>query len=160
MTELNWTALLGTARRLVTVGLTALITVVGVIWGAQLGFWNKDRELDLKMVDISLQMLNAEDTKSQPLEAKRFALRALRKYSDVELSDDQIEAWVQAGPTLLSPIPSSGTKADTFSSRGFGNIPPCEEAKRALESPLARMFTSYVSIECAQPLATPPPETK
>jgi hypothetical protein len=61
-----------------------------------LGYWSKDREMDITMVNISLQILSAEATKtSEP--GRKFALRSLERYSGVDIPDEDFEIWAREG---------------------------------------------------------------
>lgn len=85
----------------------AAVGVVGTIVVGSFGYFNKDRELDIQMVNVGLSILRGEATGDKDTtQAKRFALRVLKKYADVEIPDDEFEAWVKDGetPYLLSEI--------------------------------------------------------
>lgn len=86
-----------TSIALISAAFTAVATlVVGVSTGA-FSYFNKDRELDLKMVDISLTILSGDHDTKNSLEARKFALRALSKYADVEIPDTELETWANQG---------------------------------------------------------------
>ena len=63
------------------------ITVVGVLGSAATGYWNKDRELDIQMVNVSLSILRADTKGTEGEIPRRFALRTLEKYSGVDIPD-------------------------------------------------------------------------
>ncbi|WP_156461892.1 hypothetical protein [Rhizobium sp. Leaf321] len=79
------------------------IALVGAVCGslatvgaASFGYLSKDRELDIEMVRVSLNILSGErqDT-SGP--GRRFALRALAEYSGIKIPPDEFEKWVESG---------------------------------------------------------------
>lgn len=84
-----------------------LIGAIGAVVGAAatiltgaFGYFNKDRELDIRMVDVGLAILRGERADDeQTLPARQFALRLLRKYADVEIPDNEFDAWAQSGVT-------------------------------------------------------------
>jgi hypothetical protein len=79
----------------------ALLGATATISTSGFGYLNKDRELDIKMVEIGLSILNGEKTKnSQP--ARDFAVSLLGKYADVEIK--YREDWVQGGDVPYSVI--------------------------------------------------------
>jgi hypothetical protein len=84
----------------------AIFGAVATITVGVLGFLNKDRELDIKMVEVSLSILAGENdaTKAEP--AKRFALRALERFSGVDIPDSEFEVWVKGERIVLSPLVS------------------------------------------------------
>lgn len=63
---------------------------------AALGYLNKDRELDIEMVRVSLSILAGEN-KDSSRPGRRFALRALEQYADVDIPDGEFEEWVERG---------------------------------------------------------------
>ncbi len=86
-----------TGRAVLVAVVTSVVAVTGTIWASSLGYFNKDRELDIRMVEISLSILKGENKGTDSAHARRFALRALRKYSSIDLSDDELESWVESG---------------------------------------------------------------
>jgi len=87
----------------VTALVTAVIATSGTIYVSTFDYFNKSRELDLKMVDVSLAILRGDkgdSEKEQSIIAREFALRALRKYSNVELKDNDLNEWVKTGGAL------------------------------------------------------------
>lgn len=74
------------------------------------GYFNRDRELDIRLVDVGLAILKAEQIDSaedrQTSEpARRFALRLLQKYSDVDIPIIEFDAWAGGGPLRTEPLP-------------------------------------------------------
>ncbi len=79
----------------------ALFGVAGTIWASTAGYMNKDRELDLEMVRLSISILSAPASFSDNDQLqRRFAVHALRQFSGVDMSDDDIELWAQAKGAL------------------------------------------------------------
>ena len=87
MTEINWPATV----------LAAFIGGAASLGVGYLTFINTDRGHDLKMVEISLSILRGESDAEKSTMARTFALRALEKYSGVELSEPEFSAWVNGG---------------------------------------------------------------
>jgi hypothetical protein len=88
--------------------LTTLITTLigGVIGGAvtlggsHLAYSNKDKELDIQLVNVGLSILRGEATGDKETEpARRFALRLLREYTEVEIPEEEYEKWATKGTT-------------------------------------------------------------
>lgn len=74
----------------------SLIGVAAAIAATWAGFLNKDRELDIEMVRLSLSILAGEN-KDTSASGRRFALRALEKYSGIDIPPDDFELWVASG---------------------------------------------------------------
>lgn len=86
----------------------ALGTYLATLKTAELTQQVNNRELDLKMVDVSLGILRGE--KGDPQDAKRnvarkFAIHALLKHSGMEgaLSVDEIEKWITQDELKFDP---------------------------------------------------------
>lgn len=75
----------------------AAIGAMATIGASSLGYLNKDRELDIRMVSIALTILSGkiEGEKSEP--ARKFALRALEKFSGVDIPEPEFDVWVKEG---------------------------------------------------------------
>lgn len=84
--------------------LSAVLAVIGTISVASFGYFNKDRELDLEMVRISLSILGGEN-KDTSAPARRYALKALEKYSGVEIPEPDFSTWAENG--TVPPLPSA-----------------------------------------------------
>ncbi|MBG6160568.1 hypothetical protein IWQ54_000218 [Labrenzia sp. EL_195] len=103
--------------------LTALVGVVSAMAGAaatiavgSFGYFNKDRELDIQMVNVSLSILRGEATGDKDtLQSRRFALRLLRKYADIEIPEDEFNDWAEKGNT---PFKDMGPNS-VWGSRSF-----------------------------------------
>lgn len=100
--------------------LSAVVGGVFVLSGQGLTYTSQSRELDLKMVDISLSILSGDrggvgkdvDSKSAYEEyrlARLFALRALSKYSGVEIPEDEMAQWATSGRIAFGAIPTADT---------------------------------------------------
>ena len=71
------------------------------VLSAAFGYWNKNRELDIELVRVSLSILAGEN-KDTSLPGRKFALRALRKYSLVEIPEDEFGDWAKRGTMPVS----------------------------------------------------------
>lgn len=91
----------------------ALIAAVATVSTGAFGYLNRDRELDIEMVNIALKILGGEidedAKKSEP--ARKFALNALQKYSGVTIESDDFETWVAEG--VLPNATAFGTSSST-----------------------------------------------
>ncbi|KKC34540.1 hypothetical protein [Devosia psychrophila] len=96
------------------------ITVVGVLGSAATGYWNKDRELDIQMVNVSLSILRADTKGTEGEIPRRFALRTLEKLSGVDIPDAEFEAWAKGGTLPFRP---TGTWAPFLASVYEGMTP-------------------------------------
>ncbi|MCV0427218.1 MAG: hypothetical protein K5905_17285 [Roseibium sp.] len=79
------------------------LTFIAAVVTSILGFWNDNRELDLKMVDVALAILAGEKggtTENQPPEARRFAINALRNNSNVAMDEIHWNAWIESNAPL------------------------------------------------------------
>lgn len=82
-------------------------------------FIKENRELDIRMVELSLSILKGEfkdDQISNPIHARRFALRVLEKFSGVEIDDDELENWAKGGGVpfdQIAPMQSWDTVSHT-----------------------------------------------
>lgn len=77
---------------------TAFVAVVGTIIVGGFDYFNKDKELDIKLVNVGLSILRGEATGDQDsIYARKFALRLLKKYGDVEIPDKEFDAWASKG---------------------------------------------------------------
>ncbi|WP_299739061.1 hypothetical protein [uncultured Roseobacter sp.] len=88
-----WASVLPTAT-------VAFLTTVATIGAASLTFFKESRELDIEMVKLSLAILKGEfeaEDSSEPIHARRFALKALVRFSGVEMTNDELEQWAQRG---------------------------------------------------------------
>lgn len=83
--------------------LAGVIGAVATLGVGLLGYWNTDRSHDIEMVRISLSILGGENEDTS-LNGRRFALRALSKYADVEIPEDEFNEWAATGtiPELTS----------------------------------------------------------
>ncbi|WHO22653.1 hypothetical protein G6L90_06740 [Agrobacterium tumefaciens] len=85
-----------TAKEIITAIVTAIFTAIGVVGAASFGYFNKDRELDIEMVRVSLNILSGE-AKDTSVPGRRFALRTLEKYSGVEIPVEELKEWAERG---------------------------------------------------------------
>lgn len=90
-----------------------LIPVISILFSAIVSiiattsdYWSKDRSSDIEMVRISLAILSGENKETSEI-GRKFALRALRDYSKVAMTDAELEEWAKNGtipelPYLMS----------------------------------------------------------
>lgn len=74
----------------------AAIGALGTIWTSAFGYWNKDRELDIQMVNIALSILGGEN-KETSLPGRKFAVDLLETYSRVPIDDGDALKWAETG---------------------------------------------------------------
>lgn len=53
--------------------------------GSTFTYWNKNRELDIRMVDVALTILSAKDESTKSTYARHYALDLLDKYGGVPI---------------------------------------------------------------------------
>lgn len=70
------------------------------------GYLNKDRELDIRMVDIGLSILSGENKGTDSEPGRRFALRLLERYTEIDIPDEDFKAWIKRGVIDVSPLPT------------------------------------------------------
>jgi hypothetical protein len=94
---------------------TGLAAALATIVAGYFVFFNQGRELDIKMVDISLAILSGDrggadggDAKEYT-NARMFALRALSRYSHVDIPSDEMQAWAESGLISFGAVPLTGT---------------------------------------------------
>lgn len=81
---------------------SAFIGALSSIAVASISYINRDRELDLEMVKISLSILSG-DNRDSSAPGRRFALRALATYSGVTIPPDDFSTWVENGTVPQIP---------------------------------------------------------
>ncbi|MEC5291050.1 cell wall hydrolase [Aurantimonas sp. C2-6-R+9] len=108
-----------------TIGLlSAFIGAVATIAIGAFGFFNKDKELDIQLVNIALTILSGKHDTEQSEEARKFALRALSKYSNVDIPQEEFLKWSKSGVLPQGSFQYSGELRS--------DIPEFEELVRAL----------------------------
>ena len=91
--------------------LGAIIGAGATILTSGFGYLNKDRELDIRMVEIGLSILNGEKTeKSEP--ARQFAVNLIEKYSGVDIL--QKDQWVKTGDVPYDAVSTTMTKQHKY----------------------------------------------
>ena len=107
-----------TSKAVIIAGVaSALISGLAAFGGAYLGFTNKDKELDIQLINVGLSILRGEATGDKETEpARRFALRILREYAEVEIPDQEFETWAKKGTT-----PFKSTNQFPFISASYQN---------------------------------------
>lgn len=84
--------------------------------GQALGYWNKDRELDIRMVDVALTILSAKDDGTKTRQARLYALNLLDTYGRVDISEKDKAEWADSGQ-----VPIGDWKATALSNRAFSS---------------------------------------
>lgn len=72
-------------------------------------YFNKNKELDIQMVQISLSILSGEDTGKKSAPARKFALHMLENYTGVEIPRDDFDSWVDGGVLPSTVMDTRGT---------------------------------------------------
>ena len=87
----------GEAVKLIGSGAVGIILgVLGAAYADTLGYLHEDRELDIRMVDISLGILRGERGDNDAgVPARRYAIRMLAEFSGVYISPDETEKWAK-----------------------------------------------------------------
>lgn len=64
-------------------------------WGATLSYYNRDRDLDLRMAQFAIDILSQSAEQSDPgyEVQRRFAIKALVKFSGLEISPEEENRW-------------------------------------------------------------------
>lgn len=116
-----------TGNIVITSVITAALSVGGVVFSSYAGFLNKDREHDIEMVRLSLQILKGEfeATRSgDPRPARTYAVDALRKYSGVSIDPETGDKWIVNGSVPgnieASALPTANA-IDPFVRRTWNN---------------------------------------
>jgi hypothetical protein len=91
----------------------AAIGIVGTIWGASLGYENKEREFDIRMVEIALSILRGEATEaSRP--AREYAIQVLRTHpGEIELAEQLWRDWAVGGDVPFTSVQGPSTWGDS-----------------------------------------------
>ncbi|MEP1934940.1 MAG: hypothetical protein ABJJ37_27010 [Roseibium sp.] len=98
-----------TKTALIAAAVGSLFSLVGTIGAASFGYFNKDKELDIQLVNVGLSILRGEATGDKDtIQARRFALRLLKKYADVDIPKDEAEDWAKTGITPFEPTSGIG----------------------------------------------------
>lgn len=122
--------------------LTGLVAALGTGLAAYFVYLNQSRELDLKMVDVSLAILAGEKGGKESsaddsyVLSRTFALEALSKFSGIAIGDDEIKRWAVSGAIphgafgqstdpicVAAPTGQGGTKPLCFYPFGDGPAP-------------------------------------
>ncbi len=74
------------------------LAAVGTVATGAFGYWNKNRELDIRMVDVALTILSAKDEATNSRYAKKYALDLLEHYGGQEIGDKS--AWASESKSL------------------------------------------------------------
>jgi hypothetical protein len=112
------TGWIGVLNLLATGAVAAVLGAVSAMVVGYFTFTNEGRDLDIRMVDISLAILAGErggvdgtvDTEQSFEEykmARLFALRALEQYSHVTIPDPEKEIWARSGKISFGDVPDA-----------------------------------------------------
>jgi hypothetical protein len=85
-------------------GATAVLAFAGSFGGAWLGWQNKDRELNIRMVEIGLSILKGDSTDEKGMPARTFAIELIKTYSGVAISDETYATWQKSGSVPFDNI--------------------------------------------------------
>lgn len=104
-------------KELITGAVGAALGATATIATGAFGYLNKDRELDLQMVGVALTILSGERDTQESIPARKFALRALSEYSNIEIPPEEFETWASIGvvPQGSFSLESSYTRAESDS---------------------------------------------
>jgi hypothetical protein len=111
------------SKTLFTGGVGGLVGAAAIITTGAFGYFNRDRELDIQMVHVGLSILKAdvpEDSTLRNKNARRFALRLLKKYAAVDMPETEFEEWAEKGTLPLEEIPPNFFGIKDF---GAGSLP-------------------------------------
>lgn len=75
---------------------TAVVAASATVATGAFGYLNADRSLDIEMVRISLSILSGENQDTS-LNGRKFALRALARYSNIEIPKEEFDVWARTG---------------------------------------------------------------
>ncbi|BCG69485.1 hypothetical protein MesoLj113a_06430 [Mesorhizobium sp. 113-1-2] len=81
----------------------AVAGALASVFVAITNYANRDRELDIKMVEISLSILKG-DQDDRSVNARTFAIKALSKYSGVPIDQKTIEDWALNGTLPFNKV--------------------------------------------------------
>jgi hypothetical protein len=96
----EWIKTLATA--VISGGIAALVT----LWGSTLDYWNRDRELDIRMVDVALTILSGKNEGTTSAFARSYAIDLLSKYGGVEIDEATQLAWSDGGNLPVGNFPT------------------------------------------------------
>lgn len=116
----------------------AFFGIAGTIFASTLGYLNKDRELDLEMVRLSVTILSTPTSAADNDLQRRFAVYALRQFSGVNMSDADLDAWAKTRgslPRVTNIAEVCGEVASTYANSAyFSDDDAKADAARALDT--------------------------
>ena len=139
----------GVWQALIVGVVSAVLTFGAAVAATSTGYLNKNRELDIQMVNVSLSILRGDSKGTESEMARRFALRALGKYSGVEIPAEEFDAWVSGGTVPFKPTGWSSALASLYLYEGMS-----DEQCEALGQDAAR---AICRLQNAAPLGPNPP---
>ena len=81
----------------------ALLGSMATLWGSTLDYWNQDRELDIRMVDVALIILSGKNENTKSQFARAYALKLLEEYAGVTI--DNKDQWALNGDLPVGTFP-------------------------------------------------------
>ena len=98
----NWIAEIA---KLVLVG---VVSASAALWGSTTQYWNRNRELDIRMVDVALTILSGSNDATKSQYARTYALDLLDHYGGVRIPPEQQAAWAASGDLPNGKFPDPG----------------------------------------------------
>ncbi|WP_349368098.1 hypothetical protein [Salinarimonas sp.] len=89
-----------TTSSAITAFAAAAFGSLATIFVGGLDYFNRNKELDIELVNIGLSILRGDATGDEnSIYARRFALRILNQYTGAPIPDEEFEAWARQGST-------------------------------------------------------------
>jgi len=86
--------------------LGAALGTLATLVASTFDYWNKSRELDIRMVDVAVTILSAKDEGTKSRNARVYALELLEKYGGVEIPNKK--EWAAEGELPIGDFPIWG----------------------------------------------------
>lgn len=109
-------------------GVLGAATAIG---GGYLTFANKDRELDVRLIEISLAILKGHyepdsQDKASIIQARKFAIRTVARLAETHLEPEEIAIWSEGGNT---PFDTSGIASSTTNQQKLNNTQQLSQSR-------------------------------
>jgi hypothetical protein len=101
--------------------LTAALTVLGVFVSSSFGWLSKDRELDIRLVEIGISILRAKPDETGVTPARQWAIDVIEKHSGTKFSKADRQALLQK---QLDFVPGDFVKSNLRRALGDLELPP------------------------------------
>ena len=75
----------------------AVVSGSAAFWASTTQYWNRNRELDIRMVDVALTILSGNNDATKSQYARTYALDLLDHYGGVRIPPEQRVAWAASG---------------------------------------------------------------